>query len=170
MDWVIAIDPSSARTNLSDAAIGWCVFRDGELVSHGELTPDPDTGFTRVRNWLRGKFKVIHTQDSAPKITVASETAFLGPNAAIFLGLIRVKAHLESVTLDAGHSWREISPQQSFRAATGLTQYPKNDKGTRKGTRKASIQSSLQEKYHWGDVSEHEADSAAIGLAVIQGK
>jgi len=171
MRWIVAVDQSAEKSHTGSAAMGIAVFCDGELISHGELTPDPETGFTRVRNFVRNKIKSIRVNDISPDITIATESVFYGLNPAVAAGLIRVQSHIEAVALDAACHYAVVPPQESFRAATGLTQYPLNEKGTRSGTRKNSIREHLQERYGFSDdISEHEVDATAIGLAILKRK
>lgn len=170
--WVIGIDPSSSISSPKNC-IGFSVFRDKELVETGEIDPDPLTGFTRVRRWVHSKAKMIRVKDSDPEIIFACETAYYKINAAVFMGLIRVKAHIEAAALDESCIYREISPMVSFQASTGLTQYPlsdpKNPKSGRSGTRKPAIQAAVKARYHLPeDTSEHVCDSLAIAEAVIR--
>lgn len=167
-EWIIGVDPSASRASVKNC-IGWAVMKDGALYETGELEPDAPF-FTRTRLWLRNKFKIIFSEDSAPDITVAVESAYLGKNPNVFLGLIQCQAHLCAATLDAGHSFKYISPLDSFRASTGLTQYPLNERGRRDGTRKPAIQAALQRKYKFTpdqDVSEHIYDALAICEATM---
>lgn len=163
-DWVIGVDPSASK-NTDSAAIGWATFKDGKLIATGELTPDPPY-FSRVRQWLKNKFIVIQNEhDSRPSITVAVETAYLGANPSIFMGLIQCQSHLCAITLEWGFSFRYISPLMSFQAATGMKKY----RG--KGTRKEDIQTALLQKYpSLSGVSGHEFDAAAIAEAIILGQ
>lgn len=167
--FVIGIDPSSAIQS-SRNCIGFCVFADGELIEAGEIDPDPLMGFTRVRRWIRDKIRMLRVKSAeTPTVIVACESAFLKSNPAVFMGLIRVKAHIESVVLDEGEVYREISPLVSFQASTGLTQYPKNERGKRDGTRKPAIQMAVKARYHLPeDTSEHVADALAVAEAIIQ--
>ena len=169
MNWVIAVDQSAEKSHDTDAAMGVAVFCDGELISHGELTPDPETGFTRVRNHIRNKIKSIYANDPCPDIWIATESVYFGFNPAVAAGLIRVQSHIEAVALDAGCHYSVVTPQESFRSITGLTQYPLNDKGTRKGTRKDAVIKAAIEKYDLPeDISSHECDAIAIAESVIQ--
>lgn len=170
-NWVLGIDPSSSH-NTEANCIGWALFCDGELINHGELEPDPDEGFTRVRKFIRNRVKSILVNDVDPTITVGVESTFLGSNPNIFYGLIRVQSHIEATVLDLGYSFTIVSPVQSFQAATGLKQYPlkdaKDPKSGRSGTRKPAIQAALKERFDFDDeVSEHVHDACAIALAVI---
>ncbi len=165
--WVIGVDPSASRVTVENT-IGWAIFRDDLLYEVGELEPDAPF-FTRARMWLRNKFKMIAATDQYADITVGVETAYLGGNPNVFLGLIQCQSHLCAATLDAAHTFRFISPMDSFKAATGLTQYPLNAKGTRSGTRKLAIQEALRAQHHLPeDTSEHIYDAIAIAEAVKQ--
>jgi Holliday junction resolvasome RuvABC endonuclease subunit len=167
MKWIIGIDPSASKVS-TESCIGWSLLKFGELNDYGELIPDPPY-FTRSRNWLRNKFKMIHVHDPSPVIHVGVETVYLGTNPNVFLGLIQCQSHLCAVTLDAGHTFHFVTPMSSFRAATGLTQYPLNAKGKRSGTRKPTIQAALKLKYGFDEeISEHIYDSIAIALAVYE--
>jgi Holliday junction resolvasome RuvABC endonuclease subunit len=166
--YVIGIDPSSSISNPNNC-IGFSVFLDDNLIETGEIIPDPLTGFTRVRRWIRDKIKMIRIRDSNPDIIVACESAYYKLNASVFMGLIRVKAHIEAAVLDEACIYREISPMVSFRASTGLTQYPLNSRGKRDGTRKPAIQFAVKSRYNLpDDTSEHVCDSIAIAEAVIK--
>jgi len=168
--WVLAIDPSSSVNSVKNC-IGFCVMRDGNLEETGEIIPDPLMGFTRVRRWVRDKIKMIRVKDSDPEIIVACESAYYKLNAAVFMGLIRVKAHIEAAVLDQGCVYREVSPLTSFQAATGLKQYPLNERGKRDGTRKPAIQSAVKARYNLPeDTSEHICDGISIAEAIIQKK
>lgn len=159
--WVLGVDPSASK-NTESACIGWALFRDGQFVSTGELTPDPPF-FTRVRQWTRNKFKVIQTEDENPEITVGVETVYLGVNPNVFLGLIQCQSHICAVTLDAGYSFRFVSPLESFQAATGYRSY----RG--KGTRKNDIRAAVIPRYSLSDeTSEHEIDAVAIAEAILK--
>lgn len=165
--WIIGVDPSASKATVENT-IGWVVLRDDVLYEAGELEPDAPF-FTRARVWLRNKFKMIAAADQYAEIIVGVETAYLGQNPNVFLGLIQCQSHLCAATLDAAHTFRYITPMDSFKAATGLTQYPLNDKGTRSGTRKLAIQNSLRSKYDLpDDTSEHVFDALAIAEAVKQ--
>jgi len=172
-NWVIGVDPSSSIKSVSNA-IGWVIFKDGELESFGELAPDPLEGFYRVRQWLKNRFKMISVRDPKPEVTVAVESVFLGQNPNVFYNLTRVKAFIEVITLENAHSYREVSALQSFQAITGLKQYPlKNpddpDSGRSK-TRKPAIQSAVKEKYPvLSDEGEHISDACAIAVSIIKG-
>jgi Holliday junction resolvasome RuvABC endonuclease subunit len=112
---------------------------------------------------------MIIVADQHAEIVVGVETAYLGQNPNVFLGLIQCQSNLGAATLDAGHTFKYITPMDSFRAATGLTQYPLNEKGSRSGTRKPAIQKALREKYDLGpETSEHIFDALAIAEAVKQ--
>jgi hypothetical protein len=166
MRWIIGIDPSASKATVANA-IGWAVLCDGALMQSGELEPDAPY-FTRARNWLRTKFKMIYQHDNDPEIFVAVETAYLGQNPNVFLGMIQCQSHLCAATLDSGHIFRHISPMESFKASTGLKQYPLNDKGKRSGTRKPAIKQALMVKYNLPeDTSEHVFDALAICEAVL---
>lgn len=171
MNWVLGIDPSGSKNTKGDYAnlIGWALFCNGELKGTGELIPDPLTGFSRVRRWLRNKIRTIHISDPDPEITIACESAYYKINVAVFAGLIRVKAHIESVALDSACFYKEISPLVSFQAATGLTQYPLNTRGKRDGTRKPAIKAAEIQRYGLPeDVCDHITDALAIAEAIIQ--
>lgn len=174
--YVIGIDPSSS-INSPKNCIGFSVFRDKELIEIGEIDPDPLTGFTRVRRWVHNKAKMIRVKDPNPTIIFGCETAFLNVNPVtgrpinpeVFRGLVRAISHIEAASLDESCSFKSVSPQQSFTASTGLTQYPLNDKGKRKGTRKPAIQAAVKERYHLPeDTSEHICDACAISEAILQ--
>ncbi len=110
---------------------------------------------------------MIYTHDNNPVITVGVENAYLGKNPNVFLGLIQCQSHLCAVTLDAGHTFRFVSPMDSFKASTGLKQYPLNEEGKRSGTRKPAIQAALHSKHNITDeLSEHIYDALAIAEAV----
>lgn len=165
--WIIGVDPSASKATVENT-IGWAVLKGDILYEVGEVEPDAPF-FTRSRVWLRNKFKMIAVSDPYADITVGVETAYLGQNPNVFLGLIQCQSHLCAATLDAGQTFRYISPMDSFKAATGLTQYPLNDKGTRSGTRKPAIQEALKAKYDLpDDTSEHIFDAIAIAEAVKQ--
>lgn len=175
MKWIIGCDPSSSKNKNGDFAnlIGFAVFCDEKLMEIGEIIPDPLTGFTRVRRWIRDKIRMIHVRDESPQIIVACESAYYGKNVAVFAGLIRMKAHVESAVLDLGHSYREISPLRSFQASTGLSQYPlknpKDPKSGRSNTRKPAIQNAVKARYNLpDDTSEHCCDSIAICEAILK--
>lgn len=165
--WIIGVDPSASYATVENT-IGWAILRDDVLYEVGELEPDAPF-FTRSRLWLRNKFKMIATQDQFAEIIVGVETAYLGANAKVFLGLIQCQSHLCAATLDAAHTFRFVNPFDSFRASTGLTQYPLNKQGSRSGTRKPAIQKALREKYRLpDDTSEHIYDAISIAEAVKQ--
>lgn len=160
--FVIGLDPSAAKTQQSDAAIGVATYKNGVLVDTGELIPDPPY-FTRVRNWLRDKYRRITIENGDCEIWLGVETVFLGPNPNIFLGLIQCQSHAVAATLDAGHGVKFVTPLRSFQAATGMSKY----RG--KGLRKIDIQDALTRSYpQLEGKSEHEFDAAAIAEAVIQ--
>jgi len=170
---IISIDPSASKNVRGDSKseIGWAHFVDGELYEVGELDPDPEMGFTRLRNWLRNKIRMARVRDDSPDIWIACETAFLGPNANIFLGLVRAKAHIEAVALDAQCHYREIAPKTSFHASTGLTQYPLNAAGKRSGTRKGAIRDAVLPRYGLpDDTTEHVVDAISIAEAILKEK
>lgn len=167
-EWIIGVDPSASKSSIKNF-IGWAVMKDGELHDFGDLEPDAPY-FTRIRMWLRNKFKIIFSQDSAPSIIVAVESAYLGKNPSVFLGLVQCQAHLCAVALDSGHTFRYITPLDSFRASTGLAQYPLNERGKRDGTRKPAIQAAIGRRYRFTpdqEISEHVYDAIAICEAVI---
>lgn len=132
----------------------------------GELTPDPPY-FTRVRNWTRNKFKVVQAKDFQPQIIVGVETVYLGTNPSVFQGLIQCQSHICAAVLDAGHLFRFINPMDSFKASTGLQQYPLNKSGKRSGTRKPAIQAAVKQRYQLEDPTEHICDAIAIAEALI---
>jgi len=159
--FVLGIDPSASK-NTESACIGWALFKDGVFVSTGELTPDPPY-FTRVRNWTRNKFKTITIEDPEANIIVGVESVYLGINPNVFLGLIQCQSHICAVTLDASHSFRFVSPLESFQAATGYKSY----RG--KGTRKNDIRSAVIPRYSLSEeISEHEIDAIAISEAILK--
>lgn len=166
-NWVIGVDPSGSKNKKGDFAnvMGFAVMKDGQLSETGEVIPDPMEGFTRVRRWIRDKTKMICVRDESPKIVIACESAWYGKNVAVFAGLIRVKAHIESAVLDLGYSYREVSPLRSFQASTGYSKY----NGT--GTRKSDIRKAVLPRYGLSeDTSEHEVDAIAICEAILKEK
>jgi hypothetical protein len=169
MPVVIGID-QSASIDSEKNSIGYAIFVDGELSNFGEMRPD-FPHFYENRKWLADLligFGCSKTCDCF----VALETVFLkrfvnkqggsSYNPELFKRLISAKEHLHAVASDLlpPENYMEITPQESAKAVGAVYS---------KGGRKEAVMEAVRTIYpKVGDISEHEADAIALGVASLK--
>ena len=157
MTTIIAVDQSASQSNRKNK-IGYAIFKDGELSNFGELEAHPPH-FKENRDWLRNRILLtgkFDASDDKDDVCVAVETVYLGLNPKVFAGLLTVKEHLHAVASDMGCRYMEISPIESANVVGAKYS---------KGGRKEAVMKMVSLMFGLKDLSEHEADAIAIGVA-----
>lgn len=148
---LLAIDPGSED-------IGFAYFVDGELV-RTELIRGRGTRLERLFYIGEQLVAAANTRRWAPE-TIAFENVYIGRNAGTALSMAKTIGYLEHVLypLHPRAIWLYISRPQICQIL-GLN-----------GNAKGDLKRAAARDRFPGLLSQHEADAAAVGLAVLGGK